>query len=209
MVISEIAAATMIAVCGLQRSYRIVLYAERGVRRRIGRESPILAGYNTFPRFFIRRVFQAGLAIALRMEGRAKTAARRAATARSSLADGRAAMKEAVRERRRDLRGRVLPRAAAVAVRLSRRRARVAATLSTRTAAIRAAAAAVAAASGPVDRAAPPLSVSRRWGRVSAPALGGAPPAGLGAVLHPAPCGVRSRAGRGTAGQPQPPGATT
>lgn len=40
---------------------------------RSGRESPIIAGYNSFPRFFIRRVFQAGLAIALRMEGRAKT----------------------------------------------------------------------------------------------------------------------------------------
>lgn len=34
-VISEIAAATMIAVCGLRRSYRIVLHAERGVRRRM------------------------------------------------------------------------------------------------------------------------------------------------------------------------------
>ena len=45
-----------------------------------GRESPIIAGYNTFPRFFIRRVFQAGLAIALRMEGRAKTGTLRVVT---------------------------------------------------------------------------------------------------------------------------------
>ncbi|KAK1863996.1 hypothetical protein I4F81_006548 [Pyropia yezoensis] len=189
MVISEIAAATMIAVCGLQRSYRIVLYAERGVRRRIGRESPIIAGYNSFPRFFIRRVFQAGLAIALRMEGRAKTAARRAATARNSLVDGRTAMKEAVRDRRRDLRGRVLLRAAAVAVRLSRRRAKVAAHLSSRTAAIRSrvadlrataaarrrgrqrAAAASAAASLP--RPGPPPPTSSAEGAVPSPPRAG------------------------------------
>lgn len=94
---SEIAAATLIAVCGLKRSYRIILRGEQVVRRQLyvisnshapieeGRfthsptrtcskkPSPIVEGYDTFPRFFVRRVFRAGLAIAMRWEGRAKT----------------------------------------------------------------------------------------------------------------------------------------
>lgn len=116
-------------------------------------------------------------------------AARRAATARNSLVDGRTAMKEAVRDRRRDLRGRVLLRAAAVAVRLSRRRAKVAAHLSSRTAAIRSrvadlrataaarrrgrqrAAAASAAASLP--RPGPPPPTSSAEGAVPSPPRAG------------------------------------
>lgn len=36
------------------------------------RPAPVLQGYDSFPRFFIRRVFRAGLVIAMRWEGRAK-----------------------------------------------------------------------------------------------------------------------------------------
>ena len=44
------------------------------------RPSSIVEGYDSFPRYFIRRVFRAGLVIAMRWEGRAKNGTRLFAT---------------------------------------------------------------------------------------------------------------------------------
>eukprot|EP00178_Gracilaria_changii_P011842 TRINITY_DN333_c0_g1_i2.p1 TRINITY_DN333_c0_g1~~TRINITY_DN333_c0_g1_i2.p1 ORF type:complete len:192 (+),score=30.29 TRINITY_DN333_c0_g1_i2:471-1046(+) len=99
----------MIAVYGLRNSYRIVLKAERLVRRKIRRPAPIIEGYHSFPRFFIRKVFRAGLLIAMRWEGRAKNAAQLAADARlraSRTSQAVAHRIEDVRHRAEDVRHR-------------------------------------------------------------------------------------------------------
>ncbi|PXF49257.1 hypothetical protein BWQ96_00831 [Gracilariopsis chorda] len=114
MVVSEIVAATMIAVCGLKNSYRIVLKGERVVRRAIRRPAPIVEGYDTFPRFFIRKVFRAGLVIAMRWEGRAKNAAQLAADARMRARKTSKAVSKRIgdaRDRVEDVRSRAQDRA--------------------------------------------------------------------------------------------------
>ncbi|CAN8075089.1 unnamed protein product [Agarophyton chilense] len=121
MVVSEIVAATMIAVYGLRNSYRIVLRAERLVRRKIRRPAPIIEGYHTFPRFFIRKVFRAGLVIAMRWEGRAKNAAQLAADARLRAKKTSQAMAhriEDVRHRAEDVRHRAKKTSQAMANRI-------------------------------------------------------------------------------------------
>lgn len=98
MVLSEIAAATMIAICGLKKSYRIVLSGERQARRYLRRPQPMIAGRDSMPRSFIRHVFKAGHGIALKWEGRAQNAAQRARAARLRAYEARERVGEGVQK---------------------------------------------------------------------------------------------------------------
>ncbi|CDF38363.1 unnamed protein product [Chondrus crispus] len=117
----------MIAVCGFRNSYRIILKGERLIRRKIRRPSSIVEGYDSFPRYFIRRVFRAGLVIAMRWEGRAKNAAQMAADARMRARSAQKAVSsrvEQARHRAEDVRAQAQDQAAAMREHAARARQR-------------------------------------------------------------------------------------